>query len=40
LDPKRVELVQQRLDATLSSFVEAHEAFAKKVTTIADQLED
>ena len=40
LDPKRVKLVQQRLDVTLSAFGKAHEAFVKKVKTIADQLED
>jgi hypothetical protein len=40
LDPKRVELVQQPLDSTLSAFKKAHQDFTKKIKTIAEQLED
>jgi len=40
LDPKRVELVQQRLDATLSSFKKAHNEFIEKTKTIAEQLKE
>lgn len=40
LDSKRVELVQQRLDSTLSAFKKAHKEFIKKVRTITEQLED
>ena len=38
LDSKRVELVQNRLEATLSAFREAHEAFIKKTRSIVVQL--
>jgi hypothetical protein len=40
LDPKRVELVQQRLEATLSAFKKAHNEFIDKQKTVSDQLED
>ena len=40
LDPKRVELVQQRLDTTLSSFKKAHNEFIEKTKTIAAQLKE
>jgi len=40
LDPKRVELLQQRLDATLSSYKKAHNEFIGKTKTIAEQLKD
>jgi hypothetical protein len=40
LDPKRVELVQQSLDTTLSGFKKAHNEFLEKIKTIAEQVED
>ena len=40
LDPKRVELVQQSLDSTLSAFTKAHREFINKVKTIAENVED
>ena len=40
LDPKRVELVQQRLEATLFGFKKAHIEFLEKIRTIAEQVED
>ena len=40
LDPKRVELVQQRLDATLSGFKKAHIEFREKIRIIAEQVEE
>ncbi|UCF97120.1 MAG: hypothetical protein JSV89_18395 [Spirochaetaceae bacterium] len=40
LDPKRVELVQGRLGATLSAFKKAHIEFQKKIKSIAVRIED
>jgi hypothetical protein len=40
LDPKRVELVQQSLDSTLSTFKKAHGEFIKKIATIAERIEE
>ena len=40
LDPKRVNLVQERLEPTLSAFRAAHQAFLKKIKLVVDQLED
>jgi hypothetical protein len=40
LNPKRVELVQQSLEGTISAFKQAHRAFIMKVKKIAEQVEE
>ena len=40
LDPKRVELVQQRLDPSLAGFKRAHKEFLKKLKAIASLVKD
>lgn len=40
LDPKRIELVQQRLDPTLAAFKKAHKEFLQKLKAIAAQLDN